>query len=120
MKRPKKTKKANLENLLLATRQAEHLSKLARGDMLEHGGETLRKSSKTLAMCRALAEQGDPEAQFCLGFMHYTGTGAPRDFSKALKWFGKAAAQGNPDAQLNLGIMHHSGEGTPQDLRQAF
>ena len=44
---------------------------------------------------RSLAEQGDADAQFLLGFMYAYGKGVAQDFAKAVKWYRKAAEQGN-------------------------
>ena len=65
------------------------------------------------------AEQGDAQAQFKLGLMHYNGEGWPQDFKQAFFWFSKAAEQGNAEAQYNLGIMYDNGEGVPEDNVQA-
>ena len=68
---------------------------------------------------RPLAEQGDAEVQFRLGFMYAKGQGVARDYSQAVEWFRKAAEQGVAVAQYNLGIMYHGGEGVAQDDVQA-
>ena len=66
-----------------------------------------------------LGEQGNAEAQLKLGFMHYSGKGAIRDYEKAIYWFKKSALQGNPLAQSNVGYMYKEGEGVPQDYCEA-
>lgn len=68
---------------------------------------------------RPLAEQGDPNAQYQLGLMHFRGEGVPQDYRKALTWYRRAADQGDADAQLNLGLMYAEGYGVPQDFVQA-
>jgi len=49
---------------------------------------------------RALAEQGNAQAQYNLGVMYYKGRGVPRDYLYvfAYRWFNLAAAQGNKQA----------------------
>ena len=69
---------------------------------------------------RPLAEQGDADAQFNLGFMHYSGQGTPRDYARALKWYRAAAEQGDSDAQFNLRNMYRDGEGTWRDDQEAI
>ena len=40
------------------------------------------------------AMQGDPIAQFCLGYMYKHGKGVPPNPRKAIEWYTKAAEQG--------------------------
>ena len=53
-----------------------------------------------------LAEQGDANAQFGLGFMYDQGDGVPQDFKTALIWYTLAAEQGVAKAQFNLALMY--------------
>ena len=70
---------------------------------------------------KQLAEQGDADAQFCLGDMYNYGEGVPRNGDMACQWYAKAAAQGhkaglnalkqlaeqgNADAQFRLDNMY--------------
>ena len=75
-----------------------------------------RRSSDEL---RALAEQGDADAQFNLGVMYANGRGVPEDDTEAVRWYRLAADQGNAAAQVNLGIRYDIGEGVPQDYAEA-
>ena len=67
----------------------------------------------------ARAEQGDPDAQFSLGFAYKFGIGVDSDWKKAVEWFRKAAEQGQVHAQFRLGSAYWTGEGVDEDLRQA-
>ena len=51
------------------------------------------------------AMQGDPIAQFCLGYMYKHGSGVPPNPHKAIKWYAKAAKQDYAPAQNDLGVM---------------
>ena len=51
------------------------------------------------------AVQGDPIAQFCLGYMYKHGSGVPPNPHKAIKWYAKAAKQDYAPAQNDLGVM---------------
>ena len=53
-----------------------------------------------LAEIRCLAEQGNAEAQFSLGFRYDEGEGVPQDSQEAVKWWRKAAEQGHDQAQF--------------------
>ncbi len=66
-----------------------------------------------------LAEQGDAEAQFDLGWKYDQGEGVPQDYKEAVKWYTKAAGQGIAVAQSRLGRMYETGEGVPQDNKEA-
>ncbi len=66
-----------------------------------------------------LAEQGDADAQYNLGFMYRNGEGVPQDYETALKWYRLAAEQGNTDAQFNLGLMYYLGQGGLPDYKTA-
>ena len=52
------------------------------------------------------AMQGDPVAQFCLGYMYKHGKGIAQNNKKAIEWYTKAAKQGYTFAQNNLGVMY--------------
>ena len=66
-----------------------------------------------------LAEQGNVEAQYNLGFMYYNGQGLTQNSAEAVKWYRLAAEQGHGDARLNLGAMYRSGQGVPEDFVRA-
>ena len=74
---------------------------------------------EALQLFTKAAEQGDAEAQFYLGLMHYNGDGLPQDHKHAVHWWEKSAKQENAEAQSNLGLMYHNGLGVPQDYKQA-
>ena len=68
---------------------------------------------------RALAEQGDVDAQNDLGSRFYAGGGVPQDDIEAARWIGLAAGQGHPPAQYNLGLLYFRGRGVRGDDAQA-
>lgn len=57
-----------------------------------------------------LAEQGNAEAQFTLGFMYQFGAGVLQDHAEAAKWYKQASLQGMAKASENLGFMHSGTE----------
>jgi TPR repeat protein len=61
------------------------------------------------------AEKDDPEAQYVLGMMYYSGQKIPQDKALALKWFTKAAQQDFSAAQYFLSLMYGLGDGVAQD-----
>ena len=64
---------------------------------------------------RRLADQGDAQAQFELGFRYAHGQGVSRDDQEAAKWYRLAALQGHGGAQVHLGAMYGQGHGVPKD-----
>ena len=54
---------------------------------------------------RPLAEQGNADAQYNLGFMNSNGNGVPQDDVEAVKWYRLAADQGDADARGNKEIV---------------
>jgi TPR repeat protein len=68
---------------------------------------------------KKLAEKGDIDAQFDLGWMYLNGIGVPQDYKQAVYWFTKAAEKGHAGAQDNLGASYYNGKGVPQDYKQA-
>ena len=72
-----------------------------------------------LAEIRRLAEQGDAEAQYSLGWRYDEGEGVPEDKAEAVKWYRLAAEQGIPEAQCNLGEIYAEGLGVPENLVEA-
>ena len=80
---------------------------------------TVTAQSPLAEMIR-LAEQGDADAQYQVGFSYAYGTGLPRDDERAVAWYRLAAEQGHAAAQHHLGVMYAHGEGTPQDFTEAI
>ena len=78
------------------------------------GGKKIRDDD-----LRSLAETGDAQAQYNLGVMHETGSGATKDLDKAVSFYQKAADQGNAEAQTRLGMLYALGRGVPQDDAKA-
>ncbi|MDX1424574.1 MAG: tetratricopeptide repeat protein [Kiloniellales bacterium] len=71
------------------------------------------------ARLRALAEAGDPDAQYALAHAYHLGRGVDQDMAAALHWYRMAALQGDERAQLALGDQYRIGRAVPQDLAQA-
>lgn len=77
-------------------------------------------SDADISLFISLAEQGDVNAQWVLGFMYLNGEGIPQNYKQAVYWLTKAAEQGFPLAQFNLGFMYDNGKGVPQDHKKAL
>ena len=84
---------------------------------LQKGLEAEEKGDYATAfqIFRALAEQGDADAQYFLGWMYYKGQGVLQDYKKAVEWNRKSAEQGEANAQFALGAAYALGRGVIQD-----
>lgn len=67
-----------------------------------------------------VAEQGDPRAQYLLGYMHEKGQGVDRDLEAAARWYQRAAEAGHPESQYRLAVGYLCGAGgLPKDEERA-
>lgn len=55
---------------------------------------------------KVVAERGQPDAQYAIGYMYYYGDGVVENKEKALYWIEKAASAGQPNARKALKILH--------------
>jgi len=80
---------------------------------------TLGDYATALKEWRPLAELGDMESQFRMGFLYDNGYGVPQDDGAAARWYRLAAEQGNALSQVSMGFMYDKGQGVLQDYVQA-
>lgn len=66
-----------------------------------------------------LAEAGNLDAQFHLGYMYDFGEGIPENDAEAVKWWTAAAEQGHRPSQLILGMKYRIGDGIAHDYALA-
>ncbi|MFT6620417.1 MAG: TPR repeat protein, partial [Limisphaerales bacterium] len=65
------------------------------------------------------AQQGDPQAQYQLGYLHTRGEGVSLDYSIAADYLSKSSHGGNADAQFLLGALYQQGKGVAPDFKKA-
>jgi TPR repeat protein len=75
---------------------------------------------KSLTELQALADRGDPDAQWQMGVRYHSGDGVAQNDKQAMLWFQLAAEQGNVSAQSALGSYYWAGRGVPEDLSKAY
>ncbi len=75
--------------------------------------------TKAMEEFKPLADQGEVQAQYFVGFFYYRGYGVPADNAVAANWFRKAATQRDSRSAFYLGKMYEKGEGVERDLTQA-
>jgi len=80
---------------------------------LEDAVEAMRTGDFAEAYCimRPLAEDGDADAQYNIGWMYLNGYGLRINDSLALEWWKKASEQGHSDASFSIGMLYSLGEG---------
>lgn len=62
------------------------------------------------------AQEGDPQAQYDLGMVYYSGKDeVPRNTELGAEWFLKSAQQGHTKAQFAIGRCYFHGRGVPRD-----
>jgi TPR repeat protein len=89
---------------------------------LERGMAAYRKGDYAAALkeLQPLAEDGNPQAQFQLGWTHREGQGLPSDAVQMAKWLRKSAEQGYMEAQFHLGELYARGIGVREHPAQAL
>jgi len=65
-------------------------------------------SEDKIAQLQREAQEGDPDAQYNLGYMYENGLGIPKNEAKALELYQNAADQGHSGAQTNLDAIRTS------------
>ncbi len=82
-------------------------------------GLGVRKCEKTAVQWyRLAAEQGDAEAQFCLGNCYQYGQGIEQN-DEVVKWFRLATEQGSTDAQYILAYCYYTEEGVEHNYGES-
>jgi TPR repeat protein len=116
---------ANKERSLYWTRQAIASSssivvhgQVVRKELVNGFYEWSPETKDLVAQTRALAEQGNVEAQNELGEMIGYGMAGRADSKQAAAWFEKAAMRGNASAQRNLGFLYKNGAGIARNTTQ--
>jgi TPR repeat protein len=76
-----------------------------------------RDYAEALKWYRLAADQGDPHAQYNVGFLYFKGEGVPRDCVRAYMWWTLSAAQGDKNAVNSRSIVAR--EMTPAQIAEA-
>lgn len=89
-------------------------------DMLFFGGYhyEYRRFDLALKYYEMAADQGDPDALNCLGYIWYYGRTGQKDYAKALDYFSKAARTGNLQAAYKVADMYKNGYGCVKDYEK--
>ena len=88
-------------------------SNVAVAEDLDDAVDAMRSGDFAEAYCimRPLAEGGDADAQYNIGWMYMNGYGLRVNDSLALEWWEKASEQGHSDASFSIGMLYSLGDG---------
>ncbi|WP_449314951.1 Sel1-like repeat-containing protein kinase family protein [Rubneribacter sp.] len=84
-----------------------------------HFGGAIPSAEMAVSRLRAMADEGEPLAQYRLGLLYDIGLGVGKDYAEAANLYGRAAGQGIIAAQCNLGNLYCEGLGVEQDYERA-
>ena len=68
---------------------------------------------------KSLAEKGNADAQFRLGWMYRFGYDALKDYKEAAKWYREAAEQGHTKAKRFLGLLYDNTDSGLTNYKEA-
>jgi TPR repeat protein len=96
-----------LTTIILAGFMGFAVAQANAGESLDKGMFALLKgdTDSALKVFRPLAQEGDAEAQYHLGYMYQTGTGVQQNDVEALTWYQKAASNGHHGAAVQTRLM---------------
>jgi S1-C subfamily serine protease len=76
--------------------------------------------ARAFELWSTLAEKGDADAQYLVGYLYDDGLGVEHDLAEAAHWYRMAAEQQHTHAQFNLAIFYADGLGLPRDPVEAY
>ncbi len=89
--------------------------------MYEQGKGTIaRNIEESIKWYSKAAKNGNPDGQYNLGRIYYSGIGVSRNFKDAAYWYYKAAEQGHAHSQYCLGFMYENGQGMIKNYGESF
>lgn len=75
---------------------------------------------RALSWFTKASEQGNHDAQYSIGKLHYKGYFGKVNYEEAIKWFTEAANRGNYEAYNMIGLMYEEGKGVNQNYNLAY
>jgi TPR repeat protein len=73
----------------------------------------------SLSMCKYVAEEGDIDVQFKVGFTYEYSLPEP-NYGEAYKWYFMAASNSHTEAVYHLGLLYEKGAGVEQNYKRAI
>jgi len=75
--------------------------------------------NKSFKLLQQANKEGNVNALYSLGYMHYHGFGTKKDYNEALKWFLKASQNKSTKSYEYLGYMYGNGQGVETNDKKA-
>lgn len=99
----------NIRAIILAI-TLSFASTAAMADPIDRGILAFLKGDNDAALqvFRPLADGGNKDAQYHLGYMYQTGTGVGQNSAEALKWYQRAALQGHNSAAIQVRVVNRN------------
>ncbi|HMS44660.1 MAG TPA: tetratricopeptide repeat protein [Alphaproteobacteria bacterium] len=106
--------------LLLSTMASMYATRLT-AQTVSQGWQALENQSYEEArhIFEKLAQAGDIEAGYGLGYLYWRGLSSDRDMQQAIEWLTKSAQKGHIGAQIGLGYIYLYGVAGYVDLMKA-
>ncbi|MBP7917266.1 MAG: sel1 repeat family protein, partial [Arenimonas sp.] len=104
---------AGAYKLLVPLAKKNHVPAMAQlAYMYEYGigvrkdaGEAGKLYKKLMGQYMQQAQQGNAEAQYQVGQLHYGGKGVPENVPEAMRWFAQAGENGHLESQYKLALL---------------
>ncbi len=78
-----------------------------------------KNKHKAFVLYKKIAELGNSDGQWRLGYCYELGQGVAKDYGKAVEWYRKSAEQGSSVGQRRLGACYEFGQGVDKDYGKA-
>ncbi|MDQ7075583.1 MAG: SH3 domain-containing protein [Gammaproteobacteria bacterium] len=110
-------KKSKIIAALLLFSVLFHLGSLWAEGEYERATVAMRDGDYAIAYCilRPMAEAGDADAQYSLGWMYHNGYGLAINDEKAMSWWLSASDKNHVDAMFSMGMLFEFGDSGEQD-----
>jgi hypothetical protein len=123
--RTKETDQATLQFFLRSAAKGNALAEAFAGMLIWHGHlarkdekEGLRRIERAAPTLRAMAANGDADAQAFLGACYDQGLGVKQNVTEAIRLYREAVGKGNVFAMAWLGVSYCEGSGVAKDEKQ--
>lgn len=80
----------------------------------------LKNSEFTLDELKILAENGQKDLQYAVGYYYENGINTEVDFKQAAEWYEKAAYKNHVEALMHLGMFYAQGKGVEKNGKKAL
>lgn len=91
------------------------------GEIFDVGLKAVQEGNFAEGYCywKKLADNGDPEASYSIGWMYANGLGVNVNVPEAIKWWQAAASKGHLSAKFAIGLAYLNGDGVKQNDEKA-